>query len=118
STRTPRCSPVVTRTPPPTSTTTTTDSPPASSAVTPAHQGKGHDRPVRLRGVEPPGHRTMTWPAQPLLDLPGVSNRDVAKALRASGSGWHRMCANGLNDWQADRAAIRLGTLPHLVWAE
>jgi len=58
----------------------------------------------------------MTWPVQPLLDLPGVSNRDVAKALRASGSGWHRMCANGLNDWQADRAAIRLGTLPHLVW--
>jgi hypothetical protein len=58
----------------------------------------------------------MTWPVQPLLDLPGVTNRDIAKALRTSGTTWHRLRVNGLNDWQADRAAIRLGTVPHLVW--
>lgn len=58
----------------------------------------------------------MTWPVQPLLDLPGVSGRDVAVALHVSGTRWHRLCVDGLNDWQADRAAIRLGTLPHVVW--
>lgn len=58
----------------------------------------------------------MTWPVQPLLDLPGVSNRDVAIALRVSGTRWHRLIDEGLNDWQADRAAVRLGSLPHFLW--
>ena len=55
------------------------------------------------------------WPAQPLLDL-GYSHHRLAVILHMSGTRLVHHLEHGLTDWQADRAAIRLGTLPHLVW--
>jgi len=58
------------------------------------------------------------WPVDPLLDLPGVTEYVLCGALRTSGGPWHRMKAEGLTDWQADRAAVRLGHMPHVVWPD
>jgi len=38
--------------------------------------------------------------------------------VKASGTAWHRIAAAGLTDWQADRAAVRLGHMPHDVWPD
>lgn len=55
------------------------------------------------------------WPVEPLLDL-GHNARAICLALHISGSSWATARDHGLTDRQADRAAIRLGVLPHLVW--
>ena len=58
------------------------------------------------------------WPMQPLLDQSGVTTRRVCRALHISGTRFALLTAEGLTDWEADRAAIRLGLLPHLVWPD
>lgn len=56
------------------------------------------------------------WPVEPLLALPGVTERDVCRALHVSGAKWRALIDRGLDDYQADRAAIRLGLYPEVVW--
>lgn len=58
------------------------------------------------------------WPVQTLLDQPDITTRMVCRALRASGARWHRMLDEGLDDYQADRAAIRLGFMPWDIWGD
>lgn len=59
----------------------------------------------------------MTWPLQTLLDA-GYTRRQISQALHVSGHTWHKLTRHGLSDWQADRACIRLGTLPHFIWPD
>lgn len=61
---------------------------------------------------------TRTWPIQALLDHPRITIRAVAEAIHVSGARLNQLRVTGLTDWQADRAAIRLGLLPHLVWPD
>lgn len=57
------------------------------------------------------------WPVQPLFDL-GHSKHRLAVALHMSGRTLNDAIEHGLTDWQADRAAIRLGHFPSQVWPD
>lgn len=56
------------------------------------------------------------WPTDALLAQPGIDRRAICGALNLSGGEWLRLLDVGLNDRQADRAAIRLGHHPANVW--
>lgn len=53
------------------------------------------------------------WPVQPLLDL-GHTRHRICRVI--GGKDFNRYIEHGLTDWQADRAAIRLGHFPSQVW--
>lgn len=46
----------------------------------------------------------------------GFNASAVQRVLHVSGSTYRRLLVDGLSDWQADRAAIRLGFHPVHLW--
>ena len=55
------------------------------------------------------------FPVGPLVEFAG--GVDAAREqLGISGATWRTMLAYGLTEVQADRYAVRLGTVPHLLW--
>ena len=54
------------------------------------------------------------WPLAPLAAATSTPN--LAGAIGVSASTLARYAAEGLTDWQADRAAIALRLHPALVW--
>jgi hypothetical protein len=59
---------------------------------------------------------TLRWPLPPLLAACGISARELARRIRASGHTVGIAARDGLTDVQADNWAIRLGLHPLDVW--
>lgn len=74
-----------------------------------------HGAPVRLRSG---GSMLRRYRFEPLLSASGLTRSRFAAGVGLPGANLARYEADGLDVWQADRAACRLGLHPAQVWPD